>query len=428
MSQLARISSARLVSRLLDEPELVTVVQALEAPVLRALVEHVGLEDAGEIVALASSAQLERLFDEDLWRSSAPGQDERFDPKRFALWLEVLLQAGERGAVAHVAAMDEDLLALGIGAQVLVIDVDALAQTVSDGDEDDYRQLEKTLESCLYEELEEFRVISRDPSTWEPILTLLVALDQDHHALLRRLLERRCAVDAERIEEQGGLYEVLSAEEMLSEDVADAREQRREREGFVAPSAAASFLRLAKVTPLAELLADERPDPITKGHFRVTPAAPRETPAPTPKVLAFLRELREAGVIEAPQGARRLAARAGAASLLRRGLAALRADPAAATRALHELAYLVNLLLAAAGGDGRGLRAIDASDVASSICERGLARLLGRGRATDEHLAALLATRGVVLAFRVGWHLVGDEDFRPAGLRAAAERARAKGR
>jgi hypothetical protein len=428
MTRLARISSARLVSRLLDEPELVSVVQSLDAPVLRALVEHVGLEDAGEIVSLATTEQLERVFDDDLWRTQKRGEDDRFDPKRFGLWLEVLLQSGEQQALARVAEMDEDLLALGIGAQVLVIDVDALAQTMSDQHDDDDDQLEKALESCLYEELEEFRVIARDASTWDAVVTILVGLDKDHHDLLRRLLERLCAIGEEFIEENGGLYEVLTSEETLAEDVADARAQRREREGFVAPSEAASFLRLAKVTELAALLADTKPDPITKAHFRVTPAAPRVAPPPTPKVLAFLHELREAGVIEAPR-ARRLPPKGGAASLLRLGLSALRSDAAASARALHELAYLVNLLLAAHGGaarDPRGLRAIDVSDVVSAICDRGLAKLLGRKAKTEENLAALLAERGVVLAFRVGWHLVGDEDWSAAGLRAAARRARAK--
>ncbi len=447
MAQLARLSSAQLVARLLDEPELVTVVQALDPPVLRALVEHVGLEDAGELVALATSAQLERIFDDDLWHAARPGEDERFDPKRFALWLEVLMGAGEARAVERVAAMDEDLLALGLSNQVLVIDIDALATSVSESSDDDYVQLEKTLEGCLYEELEEFRVIARDASTWDPIVNLLVALDRDHHDLLRRLLERCCAIAAEHIEENGGLYEVLTSAEMLESDVAFDREQRREREGFVAPSAAAAFLRLARVTPLADLLADRAADPLTKAHFRAAPSVTSATSAtsatsgsrasgsalptiaraaPTAKVQAFLRELRAAGVLEAPASPRRrLSASTDATrATLRRAMEGLRADPPALGRALDELAYLVNVLFAAHGGEGRGLRAIEVSEIVTFVCERGLERLLGRKGPTDEHLAATLAERGVVLAFRVGWHLVGGDDWSAKGLRAVAKAAK----
>jgi hypothetical protein len=435
MALLARVSSTQLVARLLDEPELVSVVQALEAPVLRALVEHVGLEDAGELVALATSEQLERIFDDDLWHAAGPGEDERFDPKRFALWLEVLLGVGEAHAIERVAAMDEDLLALGLSNQVLVIDIDALATTVSEATDDDYVQLEKTLEGCLYEELEEFRVIARDAATWDPIVNLLVALDRDHHALLRRLLERCCAIAAEHIEENGGLYEVLTSAEMLESDVAFDREQRREREGFVAPSAAASFLRLARVTPLAELIADEAPDPVTKAHFRAAGAAasapnaavgPSAQVPPTAKVQAVLRELRAAGVIdEAPPAPRRRLAASTSAEhgTLRRAIEGLRGDHPALRRALEELAYLVNVLLAAHGGVGRGLRAIEVSEIVTAVCELGLARLLGRERRTDEHLARVLAERGVVGAFRVGWHLVGGDDWSAEGLRGAAKAA-----
>jgi len=43
----------QLLARILDEPELVRAVQALEPRALGRLIDHVGLEDAGELVALA---------------------------------------------------------------------------------------------------------------------------------------------------------------------------------------------------------------------------------------------------------------------------------------------------------------------------------------------------------------------------------------
>ena len=53
-----------------------------------------GLEDCGELVALATPEQLTRVFDLDLWRSARAGRDEQFDPDRFGLWLEVLAESG----------------------------------------------------------------------------------------------------------------------------------------------------------------------------------------------------------------------------------------------------------------------------------------------------------------------------------------------
>src|SRR6476659_6368681 len=112
MSDKLIVPSRALLTRLLDEPGLVRAVQALPPRALLQLIDQVGLEDAGELVALATTDQLERIFDEDLWRSSAPGADERFDPARFALWLEVMLEAGEAFAADTLAGLDEELVAL----------------------------------------------------------------------------------------------------------------------------------------------------------------------------------------------------------------------------------------------------------------------------------------------------------------------------
>src|SRR5258706_9683582 len=120
------IDSRDLVRRVLDEPGLVAAVRGLEPRVLGAWVERVGLEDASDLVALASDEQLLHLFDESLWQSERAGGDESFDPARFATWLEVLLETGEEAAARRLALLPEDLLALALHSQVLVLDVDEL--------------------------------------------------------------------------------------------------------------------------------------------------------------------------------------------------------------------------------------------------------------------------------------------------------------
>ena len=59
-----RASSTQLLLRILDRPELVAALRELPAPVLGRLIDRVGLEDAGELVALASSEQLQGVFDQ----------------------------------------------------------------------------------------------------------------------------------------------------------------------------------------------------------------------------------------------------------------------------------------------------------------------------------------------------------------------------
>lgn len=419
------ITSTRLVAWMLEQPGLVSLVQGLEAPVLLELVDHVGLEDAGEIVSLATAEQLERVFDVDLWRSAEPGRDPTFDAKRFALWLDVLLQAGEEAAVEKVAAMDEDLVAMGLMEHVLVVDIDAMAAAMAEDSSDERDLLEKALEGCLYEELDELRVIARDASTWDPILGLIVGLDKNHHALLRRVLERCCAITAELVEDDGGLYDVLTAGEMLASDVAGEREQRREREGFVAPSAAASFLRLARVTPLETLLASSAADPITKSHMAAAGAPAPPAPRATAEVAAFVAELRRSGVLPEPERPVPLLETAArrSASAVQRALSHLRDEPRALGRSLGELAYLVNVLVGAAGADERALRPMEALETVSAVCAVGLARSAGEPKPSDARLAALAKSDGLVKAFRIGWHLVGDEAWTREGLAAVAARA-----
>lgn len=450
-------STADLVRTIVEYPELVHVIQALEAPVLGRLVEHVGLEDAAEIVALATTEQLERVFDEDLWQSERPGKDESFDALRFGLWLEILLEGGEELAIEKIASMDEDFLALGFSKLVLVIDIDALGVEMSESESDDRDLVEKALESCLYEEIEEFRIIARDSTRWDAVLHVLVGLDRDHHALLRRLLERCAAVTSGYVDDNGGLYDVLTSEEMLESDVAAEREDRREREGFVAPSAAASFLRLARSTSLDEILTSGAVDPVTKAHFRAAPrGALRPNRRPTiqarptlaepqpptpPKVEAFLRELGAAGVLGEPRAERPLLpakrskrSKDGATDdgIIERAMRALGTQaPEVFDVEVEQLAYLVNVLMAVSRGAEQPLRAVEATEVVKSVCKLGLARIVelsaAKGAETDAVLARVISEHGLVKAFRVGWHLVGDEKWTAAGLQQVAGRARTGG-
>jgi hypothetical protein len=406
-------TGARLLSRILDEPELGPIVRSLDAPTLVGLVRHVGLEDAGEIVALATPEQIESMFDEDLWRSSRTGADETFDPLRFALWLEVLLEADPAQAIDKMAKMDEDFLALAIARHVLVLDLDALAHDMRALDEDEQTQLDKALADQPHEELEEFRVVARDARTFEPVAALLLGLDQDHHALLRRLLERVAAATSERIDDEGGLYEVLGSDEMLEDDVAGARENRRERAGFVSPSQAAAFLRLCLVTPLAELRGATERDPVQRAAARA--AAPPGTVdairAPlTPRARAFLTRVGGDGT---EQDAARTAPRLGTADdheigATQAGLGALRdRDPTRFSAGLEDLAFLVNVVVAACGG-ARFVHPSDATAMALAVCDVGLAELA-------KHLAVapedVLVRRELAPAFRIGWHLRGSDPW-----------------
>ncbi len=280
MARFAQPRPRQLLARILEDPGLVATVQGLEPRVLGRLIEHVGLADSGELVSLATTEQLERIFDEDLWRSDGPGKDETFDAARFAVWLEVMLEAGEDFTAQKLAELPEDLVTLALYRHILVIQIDELAIEM-EGRGEDNDLTEKALDSCLYHECDQYRVISKRHEGWDAIVSVLIALDRNHHDLLQRILERCCYLSSEYIEENGGLYDVLTSEEMLESDLAAEREAQRAREGFVAPSAAASFLGLARATDLHEIVESREADPITRAYFRALEPAPESAPPAT---------------------------------------------------------------------------------------------------------------------------------------------------
>jgi hypothetical protein len=377
MNDKLAVPSRRLLSRILDQPQLVKAVQALPPRALLGLIDHVGLEDAGEIVSMATVAQLERMFDEDLWRSAKPGEDERFDPARFGLWLEVMLEAGPAFAADRLAEMNEDLVGLALHGLVLVIDLDELALSAIDA------QLEKALEDGPYVELGEFRVIGLRPDGWDTLAAVLTALDERHPETLRRLLVRLCKASSEWIWDNGGLCNVLTSTEMLEEDAAADREDRRAQAGHLSAASARAFLKLPAVD-VETVLAEPR-DAITRAYFREY--RPAEEPAPE-RIASWFEEVSDAprplleGDAPEPE------------TLLRRTLAVL--DEEVAAKRVHELAFLSNVLLA---GSPRPLRPLDAANEALAICNLGLERAV---EATGRSASDLLTQVGCEKLFRLG--------------------------
>ena len=247
-------------------------VQALPPAALLRLIDRIGLEDAGELVALATVDQLRRVFEEDLWRSDRPGEDERFDAERFTLWLEVMLEAGERFAADKLAELPEELVELALHHHILVISLQELALLISEGE--GQVPLEKVVEDSPYLEFGDYCVIGRRAESWEAITTVLTALDERHSNALQPMLERLWRVTSDYVYGQGGLWEVLTSEEMLQADAAADREDNRARSGFVATSSARSFLALARADDVATLLQAPKRDPVTGAFFREYEATP----------------------------------------------------------------------------------------------------------------------------------------------------------
>lgn len=379
MTQSLSTRPRRLLQRILDRPDLVTAVRALRPAALLRLVAEVGLEDAGELVSLATTEQLQQLFDEDLWKSARPGQDERFDGARFLLWLEVMLEAGEAFAADKLAEMSEDLLMMAFDQQLLVIDLDELTLSISGEDE-------RALEDAPNVEIDNYRAIGRHLEGWDALSTILGALDERHPDLLRRILERLWRAYSEWIWDNGGLCQVLTSEEMLQVDAAADRDDRRSSAGYVSPSSAAAFLSLRDEAGAR--------DPLTQAYFRHY-----DTPTAAAEERAARAETRAAELLDLPFENPAPLLLEGELSPFRRALANLDEDTHA--ERVRELVYLANVLMAGGSISGRRFRAAEAAEVVLAVCERAL---------DGQDLRTTSCDR----LFRIGWKEIHDEDPRLA--------------
>ena len=66
-------------ARISRNQDLARAVPLLRPEVLHAVITHCGLQDCGELLALATSEQLSAVFDLDLWKVNRAGEEEQFD-------------------------------------------------------------------------------------------------------------------------------------------------------------------------------------------------------------------------------------------------------------------------------------------------------------------------------------------------------------
>lgn len=399
-SLLRRTLNTSLLGQMLDDPQLAPQLRSLPAPVLRQVILRIGLEDAGELVALASLEQLREVFDEDLWRSPAPGQDDAFDAGRFCTWLEVLLEAGDALVADRLAELSEDFLVFAFSRLLRALDTAEVSASIGGDDEADL--LDKVLEAGGCQELGDYLIVARIENGWDALWTTLVALEERHPEVLRAALRRCWLATREQAEGAGGLYEVLTGEEQLLEDARAEREERRAERGYVSPADARAFLGLARRAP-----AQPETDPITRAYFRELRAVSAEAAlapgGPAPSGAAPLRRLlAEAGVEtelhDAPEPAH---------SLFRGAVAELAgSDARVHQRVVEELAYLANVLVA--GDTSRGWQPVEAAERVLELCDAGLGAVLEReGDASREAAREALRRWGAAALFRTAWAAQG---------------------
>jgi hypothetical protein len=403
--------STDLLSRLIERPDVARLVRSLPTDRFSALVREIGIEDAGEIVALATTEQLVAAFDEDLFVNARPGEREAFDRRRFVTWLEVLMEAGDHAVARRLTELSEDFVAHALSNMVFVFDYEELRDRI--GRSRRGAAADRALDHALNEEIEGYLLVARDDEGWDAVLALVLALDRDHRSLLVRILDRCAAAARPHLDDFDELTEILSNAESLAEDVEAEREDRRSAAGYVEPRAAKSFLTLAR-TPVDDLANAPR-DPVTRAYFRRFERAPKpeSVPAEVDVVERALAALPAADA-PAPEDAPQLVA---ALQVLAEG------SPARFEARLEELAYLANVIQAGLAIGDRRLRPAEAAQAALATVALGAELVLReRGLASSpEALQTMLDEHSADLLFRRGSSALAAAGCEPAIVRSREE-------
>lgn len=423
---------ADLLGNILDQPDLPEIIKSLDPGLLTQLIRHVGLDDSAPLVFHTTQKQLAEILDEDLWHSKTPGRVETFNSERFGVWLNVMMENGPAFTAEKVTAMDEDLLTLGICRLVRVFRAhDPATYHGSDvkanhGEISDY-----LLDGFLNLEFPGYRVVSKNDACWNAVTGLLSELNESDNGRLVRLLERCCRICEESLETDSGLLGILSADEMLEEDVFSEREDRKENRGFVTPSAATIFLADARSVSLSRIIADTGIPHIARAYFKSASTKPEEDAAQRPpaaaegapgsmgkRIFEFMDTLRKAEVL--PETNRQklgfdgFGRRDSRCALLNTMRTLNLSDPELYSQRLMELSFLSNALISGCAFRNRTFHPKESAEAALSVCNLGSEYLLKTqavpedSRPAGEPLLALIKTTHLVYLFRIGWKILFD--------------------
>jgi hypothetical protein len=395
-------ASSRLLQTLQDNPALPALLRNLQPAALARLVDRIGLNDAGEVMALAPTRKLLQALDEALWKSPQPGVAEVFDSRELVDWLETWNEIGDEFVADRLAAMSDDYRALCLSHLVSVRIHHTLAfLAIPDDEVDRERDTLQPIGTCAF--YGPYMVVPVVEDEWEIVRASLDALSTERHECLMHTLGMLDGAES--------MLATPERRRQLQIDAAHERERARENVGYVTATGASAFLVYVATARIEELSALSAYDEETRRHLAAFGASevvdPEDDEAdqspqepPTVEQLQELRTALEREELLIPRNTLLLTdQRTRMHHALTQALSDLAAtDPPAFERCARELAYLANVLKVGVPVNGNPMSDSDARDAAHAACNQGLE--LAREHGLDARIAQ---EPGLIRLFALGW-------------------------
>ncbi|MEM7098354.1 MAG: DUF6178 family protein [Pseudomonadota bacterium] len=404
-------NASKLVAALLEQPQLPAYVDQMSTPALNNLIQHVGKEDAQELIELTSANQIREIIALDVWESAGPGTEERFAPAKFLEWVYIWQDMGSQFLVEKLHELGSDLFSASLLEYAVVVDIETVGV---EGDADVFGN---------------FALLPHEETDWPPLFALLADVWAVDSELLLDVLGRSCLRRSLRSDTTA----ISSDDIRVREDVTGDRDEQQMQRGFIGPLEAAVMLGDAKSKALDDLLIEVTYDGTSAAHLhrlrrqqttaaekkQASVSASRNTSNPTrsvqdekPGEWEAIETLLASVDIASPdaQVALLKGPERAYGDYLSQHLERLtEKDPTALADRQGELVFLANVLLGGTTSQGVEFSRQEAATAARALCNLGL-KYCAQVEAWDTEdvvVASFLESEpGLVKAFRVGYHLV----------------------
>lgn len=420
-------SARHLIETLSGSEALPTFVRRIDPHTLKHLVDEVGIEDAGSLVAHATDRQIAHLLDETIWTGARPGDPDKLSVAELLRWLDLWNDLGAQFAADKLFELGDEFCALAFSRLLVVADSDMAPRIL-----DEHTQI-----------VGSYLVRTRVDDEWDTVQTTVNALWQDYpdfiEAIFGRLSFRHSILN---------MFGEDDAARVLDADAGHAHEQSREEGGYVTSILAGAFLRDVANAEVEQLAGETDYDLQTQEYFRRRTQLQQEAVASevNDESAGEDGDARGTGESEsggqeiqdepeaAPEEIRELElelaqyeraqhqnvalltgpekSQADESSWIRTALGELQSKPAVFDARMDELTYLANLLMSGAQVGDERLTSDVAANLAVATCNLGASHELWLDNTTEDAVDATVAmlntAPGLVRLFRIGWCLLAQ--------------------